>query len=450
MTSATEPARLRLPREIWVLLGANTMIALGYGVVSPVLPAYARNFGVSISAATLVITAVSVMRLCFAPVSGLLVQRLGERRVYVTGLLIVSSSTTACAFAQSYWQLLLFRAFSGVGSTMFFISSLGLMIRISPADERGRIAGMFATAFLMGSVGGPVLGSLTAGFGLNAPFLIYGIALLVAATVVFVSLRNSNLAAPAMARGPTISVRTVLRNRAYQMALLSNFATGWSVFGLRVALVPLFVTELLGRGAGVAGLALATIAIGNVCAAIPSGRLSDRLGRRGPLIVGLTVSGVATILLGETSSLPMFLAAAYLTGVSSGMYGAPQQAVIADIIGNEARAGTAVATFQMMADLGAIIGSVAVGQLAQHLSFAWSFGVSGGVLLAAAAGWLLAPETRAPETTGRAVDDAWLGSADGDAGPAGQRVGQLRGSAPVLFDPALDGTEQCRDARGDR
>jgi MFS family permease len=279
---------------------------------------------------------------------------------------------------------------------MFFISSLGLMIRISPANARGRIAGMFSTAFLLGTVGGPVLGSLTAGFGLSAPFLIYGTALLVAATVVFVSLRNSPLGAPpATPSEPTMGLRTALRHRAYRVALLSNFATGWSVFGLRIALVPLFVTESLGRGADVAGLALATIAIGNVSAAVPSGFLSDRIGRRGPLIAGLSVSGAATILLGEASSLPLFLAAAYLTGMASGIFTAPQQAVIADIIGNQARAGAAVATFQMMADFGAITGSLAVGVIAKHLSFGWGFVVSGAVLLAAAAGWVLAPETRA-------------------------------------------------------
>jgi MFS family permease len=133
-----------------------------------------------------------------------------------------------------------------------------------------------------------------------------------------------------------------------------------------------------------------------VSAVFPSGFLSDRIGRRGPLIAGLAVSGAATMLLGPTSSLSLFLAAAYLTGVAAGMYVAPQQAVIADIIGNQARAGTAVATFQMMADFGAITGSVAVGEIAQHLSFGWGFAVSGIVLLAAAGGWMLAPETRAP------------------------------------------------------
>lgn len=377
-----------------MLIVSNTMIALGYGVVAPVLPSYARHFGVSIAAATFVITVVSLARLCFAPVSGLLVQRLGERPIYVSGLLIVASSTVACAFAQTYWQLVVFRALSGVGSTMFIISSLGLMIRMSPDDARGRISGLFASSFLLGTVGGPVLGSLTAGFGLSAPFLIYGVILLVAAVVVFVSLRHSSLAEPMVHDEPTVTVRAALRHRAYRAALLSNFATGWAVFGLRIALVPLFVTEVLGRGAGVAGLALSVIAIGNVCAVVPSGYLSDRMGRRSLLIAGLTATGAATMLLGETSSLALLLVAGFFTGATSGIFSAPQQAAIADIIGSKARAGTAVAAFQMMADVGAVTGSIAVGEIAQHATFGWSFAISGIILFIAAAGWVTAPETR--------------------------------------------------------
>lgn len=398
MSAVTEgdcPTPTRLPAEIWVLAGANIVIALGYGVVAPVLPAYARNFGVSISAATFVITAFAAMRLIFAPPSGLLVQKLGERRVYLTGLLIVALSTLACAFAETYWQLLVFRSLGGAGSAMFTVSSLALMIRLSPFDARGRVAGLFSSAFMIGGVAGPVVGSLTAGLGLSVPFAIYGAALVVAAAVVFVSLRNSTLAAPdEEAVGPTVSVRTVLRNRAYQAALLSNLAAGWAALGLRVALVPLFVVDVLHRSAGMAGLVLAMFAIGNVCAVIPSGHLSDRVGRRKLMIVGLTVSAASTALLGWTTSLPVFLVIAFVTGAASGVFVSPQQAAVADIIGNRARGGTAVATFQMMSDLGTIVGSLAAGQIAQHVSFTAAFCVGGVILLAAAVCWALAPETR--------------------------------------------------------
>ncbi len=401
--AVTQP---KLPREVWLLVGANVVVALGYGVVAPVLPQYARHFGVSISAATFVITAFAFMRLIAAPPAGLLVQRLGERRVYISGLLIVALSTGACAFAQTYWQLLVFRSLGGLGSAMFTVSSLGLMIRISPENARGRVAGMFSTGFLVGSVGGPVLGSLTAGLGLAAPFVIYGAALMIAAGVVFVSLRGSTLAAPEESDDATVSVRQVLRHRAYRAALFSNFSTGWAAFGLRIALVPLFVVEGLGYSAGAAGLALATFAIGNVSVVIPSGYLSDRIGRRKLLIVGLTVSAAATALVGFTSSLPIFLIAAYVTGAATGIFVSPQQAAVADIVGNKARGGTAVATFQMMADLGSIVGSLVVGQIAERASFGWAFSVSGAILAVAALGWVFAPETRgrpAEHTPARAI-----------------------------------------------
>jgi MFS family permease len=175
---------------------------------------------------TFLVTVFSLSRLCFAPVSGLLAKRLGERRIYIGGLLIVALSTAACAFSQAYWQLLLFRVLSGIGSTMFYVSALGLMIHISPADARGRIAGLFTTSFMVGAVGGPAVGGLAAGWGLTAPFVVSGVALLGVAVVLFYSLRNSALAVAPPPTRSTVTMREALRVRAYRSALLSNFCDG--------------------------------------------------------------------------------------------------------------------------------------------------------------------------------------------------------------------------------
>ncbi|OBF70417.1 MFS transporter permease [Mycobacterium sp. 852002-51613_SCH5001154] len=370
------------------------MVALGYGVISPAMPAFAHTFGVSIKAVTFLVTVFSLSRLCFAPVSGVLVQRLGERRIYIGGLLIVALSTIACAYSQAYWQLLAFRAISGIGSTMFYVSALGLMIHISPPDARGRIAGLFTTSFMVGAVGGPAVGGLTAGWGLTAPFIVYGIAMLGVAAVLFYGLRHSELAAPRPPTRSTVTMRQALRFRAYWAALLANFATGWAAFGLRVALVPLFLSDVMGESVGMIGVALAAFAAGNAVAVVPSGYLSDRMGRRTLLIIGLATSGVATAALGIVSSLPAFMVAAAVSGATTGVFMSPMQAAVADILGSEARAGMPVAAVQMLSDLGAIVGSVTVGWAAEELSFGWGFGISGIVLVIAAAGWILAPETR--------------------------------------------------------
>ncbi|WP_425411993.1 MFS transporter [Mycobacterium genavense] len=151
---------------------------------------------------------------------------------------------------------------------------------------------------MIGAVGGPAVGGLAAGWGLTAPFVVYGVALLGVAVVLFFSLRNSALAAPPPPTRATVTMREALRVRAYRSALLSNFATGWSAFGLRVALVPLFVADVMHRSVGVIGAVLAAFAAGNALAVVPSGYLSNRMGRRMLLIVGLTSTGAATAWLG--------------------------------------------------------------------------------------------------------------------------------------------------------
>ncbi len=380
-----------LPREIWVLVAASFVIALGFGLVAPALPQFARSFDVGVTAASVVISAFAAMRLIFAPFSGRLVQKLGERPIYITGLLIVAVSTGACAFAETYWQLLVFRGLGGIGSTMFTVSALGLLVRIAPPDARGRVSGLYATSFLLGNIFGPLVGGALTGLGLRAPFLIYAVALLIAAAVVGVMLRSSHLAQPTTGEGLRImGLREALGSPIYRAALGSNFANGWAVFGVRVAMVPLFVVEALGQGEAFAGIALTAFAVGNAVVLIRAGRWSDRYGRRPFVLAGLMICGVGTIVMGLTESVALFLITSFVAGLGSGLSNPSQQAAVADVVGSKARGGPVLATFQMTADVGTVIGPVVAGLLAQYLSFSTAFAVTGVIMLVAAVPWFLA------------------------------------------------------------
>ncbi|WP_349535839.1 MFS transporter [Rhodococcus rhodochrous] len=395
-----------LPREIWVLVVASFVIALGFGLVAPALPQFARSFDVGVTAATVVVSSFAAMRLLFAPASGSLVQKLGERPVYITGLLIVALSTGACAFAASYWQLLVFRALGGIGSTMFTVSALGLLVRIAPPDARGRVSGLYATSFLMGNILGPLFGGALIGLGLRAPFLIYAVALLVAASVVGISLRSSELARPDSGDGvPVMRLRDALRSPVYRAALGSNFANGWVVFGVRVAMVPLFVVEALDEGEAFAGVALTAFAVGNALVLIKSGKLSDRFGRRPFVLAGLVVCGVSTIAMGFTESVVWFLITSFVAGMGSGLSNPSQQAAVADVVGSKARGGPVLATFQMVADVGAVIGPVAAGLLADRLSYSTAFAVTGVIMLAATLPWFVVGRPRVVEQATQVTDD---------------------------------------------
>jgi MFS family permease len=407
---ADDKKATRLPGEVWVLVAANFVIAAGFGLVAPALPTFARSFHVSVTAASVVVSAFAVARLVFAPASGRLITVLGERRVYLTGISIVAVTTGACAFAANYWQLLIFRSVGGIGSTMFTVSAIALLIRVTPAALRGRASGLWGTGFLLGNVTGPLLGGGLLTISLRAPFLVYAGMLFIAVAIVWWFLRNSPLAATVDdPDAPRIPLRTAMRHRAYTAALTSSFANGWAVFGVRVSLVPLFVEEVLRRDGAFAGTALAVFAAGNVAMLLISGRLADSIGRKPLIIAGLLVAGGGTIWVGFTTNVPLFLAATVVSGIGSGLLTPPQQATVADVIGSKGRGGPVLAAFQMSADIGAVVGPITAGLLADGLSYTAAFATTGALALVAALVWLPAPETlprRAGETAHPTPEEA--------------------------------------------
>ena len=385
-----------LPREIWVLVSAAFVIAMGYGLVAPVLPQFARSFDVGVTAASVVVSVFAFFRLVFAPVGGRLIGRLGERPVYLVGLLVVAGSTAATAFAQNYAQLLIFRGLGGIGSTMFTVSAMGLIVRLAPPTARGRASSAYGTAFLLGNIGGPLVGGLLAEAGLRVPFLDYAASLLVATAVVAVFLRPAALRPPpGSARLPAMRLQEAFSHPAYRAALISAFANGWSNFGVRVAILPLFAVASLGAGPWAAGAALAAFAIGNAVALTPSGRASDARGRKPLLVAGLLVNGVLTAALGLTGDLVTLLVVSALAGVGVGMLNPAQQATVADVVGSERTAGPVLATFQMCSDAGQILGPVLAGLLVDHTGYGAAFALSGAISVAAALVWTRTPETLA-------------------------------------------------------
>jgi len=413
---------------VWVLVVAAFAIAAGYGLVAPVLPQYARSFDVSVSAASVVVSAFAFFRLVFAPAGGLLVDRLGERRVYLTGLVEVAVSTLAAGFAATYWQLLLFRGLGGVGSTMFTVSAMALLARLAPPEARGRVAGLYATAFLLGNICGPLFGGALGRFGMRVPFLVYAVMLLVATAVVAVFLRGGRrrVVDPSAPEPPALRVAEALRTRAYVAALCSAFANGFSSFGVRVAIVPLFAASLFGEGAAVAGTVLASFAVGTALVVSTAGRVSDRVGRRPLVLTGLVVAGVATVVLGRCTTIPWLVAASVVAGMGAGVLNPAQQAAVADVVGEDRAGGRVMAAFQMASDSGAICRPVLVGLVVDRVGFPTGFALTGALLLAATVPWLWARETSevaaaAPETPGDAAG-CTPGATPGDAGDLRRRV----------------------------
>ncbi len=392
----------RIPREIWVLIAAAFVIALGFGLITPVLPQFAQSFGVGATASSIVVSAFAFFRLVFAPTGGRLVARLGERPVYLTGLVIVAISTGATAFAQTYWQLLVFRSLGGIGSTMFTVSAVALIVRLAPPSIRARVSSAYASAFLLGGIGGPVVGGLLGNLGLRVPFVVYAVALLIAAGIVASFLSGASLrpveGAPIL---PVMTARDGWRDSAYRASVFSGFANGWANFGVRNAILPLFAAVVIGKEPWVAGMVIAVFAAGNAVGLTVAGRLSDRLGRRPFILGGLLVSGMATAITGFASDLPTLVVVSVIAGLGAGTLNPAQQASLADVVGRDRNGGPALAAFQMSQDSGAIAGPIIAGLLIDNGSYTLAFAVTGVITLLAAIPWLRARETRELEADHR-------------------------------------------------
>lgn len=385
-----------LPGEVAVLATVAFSVAVGFGIVAPVLPLFAREFGVGSTAAGAVISVFAFMRLVSGPGAGGLVNRLGERLVLLSGLIIVAISSLLAGLAQSYLQLLVLRGIGGVGSAMFTVSAYSLLLRVVGAHQRGRAAGWFQSGFLIGGISGPLFGGALAAISLRAPFFVYAGTLAVAAAITGLALTRTELSGKDVGGSapPTTSLREALRHPGYRAALVTHLGTGWMLFGVRSSLIPLFVADALGRDAFWVGIGFVVGSLVQAITLWPAGRIVDRIGRRPAMIGGTLTATVAVLLLAALETLPGFLLAMGVYGVAAGFLGVAPAAVVGDVV--QGRGGVVVATYQMSSDVGAIGGPLIAGWLADEVSYFAAFMVTAGIIGVAAVLAVRMPETREP------------------------------------------------------
>lgn len=404
-----------LPVEVSVLASIAFFVALGFGIVIPSIPIFADSFGVSALAASAVVSAFALMRFVSSPFAGSWTNRFGERNVLATGLGVVALSSLLAGLSQSYPQLLVLRGIGGIGSAMFTVSAMALLLRVVDADQRGRASAAWQGGFLVGGVTGPAIGGILLALSIRAPFFFYAGTLAVATVIALVFLSPARLAAreaavvasepvvdavPDERPGGWAELRHALGNGAYRAALTVNFATGLTAFGLRSALIPLFVVQALQQGPSLSGWAFLVAAIVQAIFLVPAGRLTDLRGRKPAMIIGTTATVAGMLLLVTddlaTGSLSMALVVFFISmvvmSIGTAFLGSAPSAVVGDIMGGR-QGGSVVATFQMVSDLGAVIGPLLGGLLLDLYGFEWAFGVGAAVAAVALVFVIVMPET---------------------------------------------------------
>ena len=360
-------------------------VMLGFGVVIPVLPVDARSFDVGYLEVGAVVSAFALMRLIVTPFVGWLTDRGGERTILAIGIGIVAVSSGLVGLAHSYPELLLLRGAGGIGSAMFSVSAMTLLLGSASTAQRGRSMGFYQGGFLIGGMAGPAVGGVLATISLRAPFFFYAGTLLIAGLIGLLLLQ------PAHARkddgaAPRIALAVVVRDRRFIAACLANLAQGWASMGVRGALIPVLVVEMLHESAAVTGLAFAIAAVAQTLALAPAGRFVDTVGRRPAIIGAFSLGALVLLAIPFVENIVALIILLCVYGVLAAFMGTAPAASVGDAAGP--RNGKPVAIFSAFSDAGAIVGPLVAGALLDAFSYPVAF-ASAAVLMLLAAGYAL-------------------------------------------------------------
>ncbi|MEJ6577331.1 MAG: MFS transporter [Actinomycetota bacterium] len=363
-----------LPQEVYVLSVVAFFVALGYGMIIPAIPLFAKTFEVNNAQIGAIISAFALARFAMGLPAGKLIDLFGERRVQTTGLLLVAVSSFAAGLANSYWQLLTFRALGGIGSVMFSVSASSLLMRSVEDNVRGRAQSTYYGGFLIGGIAGPAVGGILSVISLRVPFFTYAFTLICASFVTSFFLSEKRLGKSIRnIQDPEdrVLLKDALKNYPYVAAMAIAFLSNWVIFGLRNSILPLFTKEILGASNSVLGLGFTIAALVQGIALIYVGKISDFRGRRFALMIGsfTLLTGVATIII-STHWWYYFLAMV-MFGIGGAFEGTASSAVVGDVFGG--KGGRVIALFQMAGDFGNIISPVLLGWLVDAHSYRPAF-----------------------------------------------------------------------------
>lgn len=389
-------------RELLIALSVQVaLVHMGIGLVSPILPLYAKSFGVSLTLVGLVITVYGLAMLLLDLPAGRLVDRYGRRVFLIGGALLIALSALANGLATEFWHLVLFRLLQGAGSALLNTAAMVSIADMTQVNNRGRILSFYQGSRLFGAGLGPAVGGFLAQyFDLRAPFFFFSAVVFLAALWSFWRIPETSTAVKEAAqlqqRASFFSFREVkalFRNPNFLLIALVTVMMHLLQGGIRSTVLPLFGNQRLGLNAGQLGLAFSLLVAMDFVAIFAAGRLSDRWGRKAVIIPGFLLVALSLVLFALSTNYGFFLMVAVLFGVGRGIAGPAPAAYVADI--TEGRSyGTSFGLYRTFGSFGLLVGPILGGWVGDLGGLSLPFYFNAALVIAVLIPfWLFAKET---------------------------------------------------------
>jgi predicted MFS family arabinose efflux permease len=372
-----------LSRPFIALFVCVFVATMGISMVSPLLPVYAEDLGANGIWLGLGFAAFAPVQAVVGPFVGRWSDRIGRKPFIIAGLLIYMTAAIGYLTADNFYQVIAFRAFSGLGTSAIFSVSQAYLGDMTPAGHEGRWFGVYATADIIGFATGPTLAGVMRDFvGFDSVFVAMAGMLAASAAIVLFWLPPRPPAPPErrhVSQQPVnVSFWTALRDRLVAALLLQNFLISVGS-GAAFAFLSLRLEDDLGIRPFMIGLAFT---VQDLAAGVGQpffGWLADTKNRRVLVITGMLAYAAFQGTLALAESYLVVVLVLLALGVASAVSNVAA-AAIRIVAGRRVGMGTMLGMNSMANGFGILVGSLIGGVIVDQWSIPASFVFAGIVI----------------------------------------------------------------------
>ncbi|MGD2068930.1 MAG: MFS transporter [Gemmatimonadota bacterium] len=380
---------------LWLLVFSSASQTM---IISPILPRIGEELGVAEAVLGTLVSAYSLMLGVFAIVSGPISDRVGRRRILLIGTGVMTAALLLHGLVVDYWTFMAVRLFAGLAGGVLSGAAVSYIGDYFPYNRRGWATGWVMSGAAFGQIIGIPLGILMAGeMGFRSPFYLFALTMGLTWILIFFRLPQPDVrrsTEPVTFRGAAREYGSMLRRSEVAFAALAFFMMFLGV-SLFVVYLPTWLEWDLGLTSNQIASLFLVGGVANVLTGPQAGKLSDRIGRKGIVLlacVGLAVVMVLTPVLvtGLWWAYPMF----FLFMVLVAMRISPFSALLTALV-DDHRRGSLMSLTVALGQMGFAVGGAVAGPLFAGVGYG-SNAVLGAlsVLAMGLIVWFLVPEPR--------------------------------------------------------